>query len=49
VEEKVAVGMFSPASRFYFMDGESWGNVLKVSAERAGRIKEYEQFPCVEK
>lgn len=49
VDEKTARGMLSPASRFYFMDGESWGNLLKVSAERAGRIKEYENFPCVEK
>ena len=47
VPESVALKYFNPLARFYFMDGYSWGNVLKVSAERDGRIKEYEQFPCV--
>ena len=36
-------------NRLYFMDSVSWGNALKSAQERDGRIREYEQFPCVEK
>lgn len=46
VDEKIALESKNQ-ERFYFMDSDSWGNMLKVSAERVGRIKEYEQFPCV--
>lgn len=49
MDEEIARVMFSDDKRFYYMDGISWGNLLKVSAERQGRIKEYEQFPCVQK
>jgi len=48
VPEETAVEFYEPEERFYYMDGNSWGNLQKVAAERDGRINEYEQFPCVE-
>ena len=48
VPEEVALEFYEADERYYFMDATSWGNLLKVTAERDGRIDEYEQFPCVE-
>jgi len=44
VDEDTARQTYPPDKRFYYMDGNSWGNLLKVSAEREGRIKEYEEM-----
>ena len=49
IDEKTAKSLYSDNLRYYFMDGESWGNLQKVAAERRGRIREYEQFPCIGK
>lgn len=44
IDEKDALRLYSPSMRFYFLDGTSWGNLLKNAAETSGRVKEYEQY-----
>lgn len=46
VDENIALKHYSD-SKLYFLDSQSWENLLKSTAERDGRIREYEQFPCV--
>jgi len=42
IPESIALERFRPEARFYYMDGLSWGNLLKNAAEWDGRIREYE-------
>lgn len=47
IDEETALKLYSPALRFYYMDGNSWGNLLKNVSEKDGIIKQYEFYPCV--
>ncbi len=42
IDEKAALRLYSPSMRYYFLDGASWGNLLKTTAERDGRVRECE-------
>ncbi len=48
VKEDDALNFYSPGLRFYYMDGDSWGNLLKNTAEKNGIIRQYEKYPCVQ-
>ena len=48
IPEGEAIEIFSPTDRIYYMDGESYGNLLKNVKEGDGIIRQYENYPCVE-